>query len=68
VKISATAKPGSSAIKVMQVYIDGVKKYEKTSTNTISTSLSMSVGAHRVTVQALDSAGAFHSTVNITVH
>ena len=68
VKISATAKPGSSAIKVMQVYVDGVKKYEKTSTNTISTSLSISAGAHRVTVQAQDSAGFFRSTVNITVH
>jgi hypothetical protein len=68
VKISATAKPGPSAIKVMQVYIDGVKKYEKTSTNTISTTLSMGTGAHRVTVQAQDSAGFFRSTVNITVH
>jgi len=68
VQISATAKPGSSAIKVMQVYVDGVKKYEKTSTSTISTSLSMSTGTHRVTVQAQDSAGYFHSTVNITVH
>jgi hypothetical protein len=68
VKISATAKPGSSTIQVMQVYVDGVKKYEKTSTNTISTSLSMSAGAHRVTVQAKDSAGYFRSTVNITVH
>jgi hypothetical protein len=68
VKVSATAKPGSSTIQVMQVYVDGVKKYEKTSTNNISTSLSMSAGAHRVTVQAKDSAGYFRSTVNITVH
>jgi hypothetical protein len=28
----------------------------------------MSAGAHRVTVQAQDSSGYFHSTVNITVH
>ena len=52
----------------ISVYVDGVKKYEKTSTNTISTSLSMSAGAHRVTVQAQDSSGYFRSTVNITVH
>ena len=51
----------------MQVYIDGMKTYEKTNTTTIDTSIALGAGTHRVTVQALDSAGAFKSTVYTTV-
>src|SRR5581483_4536516 len=29
VHVLATAAPGSSAVTVMQVYVDGIKKYEK---------------------------------------
>jgi hypothetical protein len=67
VRVTGTAKPGSSAIKVMQVYVDGSKKFEKAGVTSIDTSLAMGAGAHRVTVQAIDSAGAFKATVNITV-
>jgi hypothetical protein len=67
VHVTAAAKAGSSAIKVMQVYVDGVKKFEQANVTSVDTSIGMAAGAHRVTVQAIDSAGAFKSTVNITV-
>jgi hypothetical protein len=67
VRVTAAAKAGSSAIKVMQVYVDGVKKFEQANVTSIDTSLAMANGAHRVTVQAVDASGAFKSTVNMNV-
>jgi hypothetical protein len=77
VHIDATARPGSSAISVMQVYVDGVKKFQQSAGSLIHhsdgglelvTNLAMSAATHRITVQALDSAGAFKATVFATVH
>ena len=51
----------------MQIYLDGVKKYDMPNSSKIDTSIVMSAAAHRVTVQAIDSSGAFKTTVNITV-
>ncbi len=66
VEISAAAAD-SSTVTSMQIYVDGVAKYTKLSTKSIDTSLSMSAGTHRITVQAKDSAGTFKSTVYVTV-
>lgn len=55
------------SVTLMQVYVDGVKKYE-VKANNIDTSLAMTAGSRRVTVQAKDSIGStFWKTVNITV-
>ena len=51
----------------MQVYLDGVKAFEQTNTKSISTSLTMAAGPHRLTVLAKDSAGIFKTTINFTV-
>jgi len=52
----------------MQVYVDGVKKYEGMNRSQISTTLTMSSGSRRITVQAADSAkNIFKSTVYATV-
>jgi len=67
VHVQATAKAGVSAIKSMQVYVDGVRKFDAPNSTRIDTNISMAAGARRVTVQAIDSSGAFKTTVNITV-
>jgi len=41
----------------MQVYVDGYKQYE-VQANTVNTTLSMTEGTHRVTVQAYDKVGS----------
>ena len=49
-----------------QVYLDGVLKY-KSLTSTADTTLSLSTGAHQITIQGWDSSGAvFKSSVTIT--
>src|SRR3954447_13750966 len=54
-------------VRVMQVYLDGVKAYQVSGTS-ISTDLAIADGSHRLTVQAIDSTNAtFKSSVNITV-
>jgi hypothetical protein len=67
VHVQATAKAGASTIKSMQVYVDGVRKFDAPNSTRIDTNISMAAGARRVTVQAIDSSGAFKTTVNITV-
>jgi hypothetical protein len=76
VHITAAVHHGSSAIKVVQVYVDGVKKFETgpsglgnadNGDNILNTDIAMANGAHRVTVQAVDASGAFKSTVNMNV-
>jgi hypothetical protein len=52
----------------MQVYIDGVKKYDALNVGSFEAFFPMSGGLHRVTVQARDSAGRLTSksvTVNV---
>src|SRR5512146_1512632 len=67
VNIVARTTDNSSAVKYLQIYIDGTQQYQ-VSSNQLNTSLSMSAGTHRLTVQAVDAAGTiFKSTINITV-
>lgn len=57
----------SNTVKYMQIYVDGVKVYEVLAAS-LDANLTMSSGAHRLTVQAKDSAGVlFKSTINIGV-
>ncbi|HEY3928774.1 MAG TPA: alkaline phosphatase family protein [Candidatus Koribacter sp.] len=57
----------SNTVSYLQIYLDHVKVYQ-VSGKSMNTSLSMSTGTHRLTVQAKDSTGkVFNSTVNITV-
>jgi hypothetical protein len=67
VQVSAVAAD-TNQVKYMQSYLDGVKAFEETTSSSFSTSLSMSSGSHRLTVQAGDSTGfIFKTTINITV-
>ncbi len=57
----------SNTVKLLQIYVDGVKGYE-TASNQLNTNVTMTNGTHRVTVQAQDSTKAiFKATVSITV-
>lgn len=67
VNIVAGTTDNSSTVKYLQIYIDGAKQYQ-VSSNKLNTSLAMSTGSHRLTVQAQDAAGTiFKSTIYITV-
>jgi hypothetical protein len=69
VSISASATPASGKmIKYMQVFVDGIKEYEVINKNQLSTTLAMSAGSRRITVQAGDNAkNIFKTTVYATV-
>ena len=57
----------SNSIKVLQIYVDGVKVYQVAS-NELNANVTMANGPHRLTVQAQDSTNAlFKSTESITV-
>jgi phospholipase C len=57
----------SNTVSYLQIYVDGAKVYQ-VNAKTLNTNVSMTNGAHRVTVQAKDSANViFKSTINITV-
>jgi PKD repeat protein len=67
VTVSATAT-SSISIKVMQLYVDGVKKVEVAGSK-LSTLASLTAGAHRITVQSVDvNGGLAKSTVNVTAN
>lgn len=67
VSIVAGTTDNASTVKYLQIYIDGAKQYQ-VSAGQLNTSLAMSTGGHRLTVQAIDAAGTiFKSTINITV-
>ena len=67
VEVNAGTTDTASRVTLLQIYVDGTKKFEIAADN-LDTSLSMAVGTHRVTVQAKDASGAvFKSTVNISV-
>ncbi len=55
----------SSAVQFMQVYVDGAKQYQSDG-GTLNTSVAMSAGTHRLTVQAYNGS-YFKSTEYITV-
>ncbi len=62
------ATKDSVAVSFVQIYLDGKPVLTKTG-GTLNASVAMAAGAHRVTVQAKDSAGViFKQTINITVH
>ena len=57
----------SNAVTLMQIYVDGAKKYEIAATS-IDTNLALTAGQHRFTVQAKDKVGQiFKKTIFITV-
>ncbi len=56
----------SKTITQTQIYIDRVKQYQIAG-GSVNTSLPLTAGTHRITVQAHDSAGSFPATVNVTV-
>lgn len=60
------AATDSAAVKYMQIYVDGAKAYQVLKTSVVNTSLSMSPGTHRITVQASDGT-IFKTTVYATV-
>lgn len=67
VHIVATSKSTSSPVTVMQIYVDGSKKYEVNAPS-IDTNLSMTAGQHKLTVQAMNGANQiFKQTIFITV-
>src|SRR5438105_7863654 len=55
----------SKTVQFIQIYVDGVKKYE-VKAKSLDTSLPMSAGTHRLTVQAYDGT-YFKQTIYITV-
>jgi phosphatidylinositol-3-phosphatase len=64
VQVTAAATD-SLPVKYMQIYLDGAKVYEVAG-GTVNTSLAMTSGTHRLTVQASDGV-TFKSTIYITV-
>ena len=67
VTVQATAR-SSSGVRLSQVYIDGVKKFE-TPGASVNTDISMPAGNRRLTVQAKDNADAtFKKTIFINVN
>jgi hypothetical protein len=68
VKIVAGTTDSASTVTNTFVWVDGVKQWTA-SGGSLNTSVAMSPGTHRVTVQAKDSSGRyFQSTMNIAVH
>ena len=58
----------SNAVKIMQIYVDGVNVYHVLNAKQISTSVTMTNGSHRLTVQAQDSTNTvFKTAETITI-
>jgi hypothetical protein len=63
----AAAALSTSPVQSLGIWVDGVKVYSAAA-NTLSTSLALASGSHRITVLARDNAGLTQqSSVNITV-
>jgi hypothetical protein len=62
----AAGTTGSNTVSMIQIYVDGTAAYT-TLGGTLNTSLAISSGTHRLTVQAKDSSGYFKQTESITV-
>lgn len=59
---------GSVPISLMQIYVDGVKNYEVAGSS-VSKSVSVTSGKHRITVQSIDSKGGLaKATVYVTAN
>jgi hypothetical protein len=59
---------GSVPISLMQIYVDGVKNYEVAGSS-VSKSVSVTSGKHRITVQSVDSKGGLaKATVYVTAN
>lgn len=56
----------SHGVRMMQVYLDGVKVFERQG-SVADTNLIVTPGSHRVTLQALDMYGTFKKSVAVTV-
>lgn len=56
----------STPVQYMQIYVDGTKKYQ-VNANSVDTSVSMTGGQHRLTVQAYNGSTVFKKTEYITV-
>src|SRR5688572_4933313 len=65
VRVTASAA-GSTAVWLMQIYIDGVKQYEVKAAS-LDKSLAMATGTRRITVVARDSDSSFSSSVSVNV-
>lgn len=65
VQVTASAT-SSSAIRLMQVYVDGAKKYEVKAAQ-LSTTVSLAGGSHRLTIVAYDAATTAKSSVSFSV-
>jgi hypothetical protein len=58
---------GAHPVKLLQVYVDGAKKYEA-ALSAIGVKLAIPVGMHRVTVQAIDTSKVvFKTSINVNV-
>ena len=67
VNVVAGSTDTAHPVTLMQIYVDGVTS-EEVSGSTISASIPVATGSHRLTVQARDSSGLyFRTTANITV-
>jgi hypothetical protein len=68
IQVVASATAAALPIKVMQIYLDGVKKYEVLNTASINTSVAAATGLHTLVAQAYDANYKyFYSTVQVTV-
>jgi Phosphoesterase family/Bacterial Ig domain len=69
VNIQASASPTQGkTISAWWIYVDGVGDYNAGSVSSINAKVSMSMGAHTVTVRAWDTSGAYgDQTLNLTV-
>ena len=65
VRVAATAT-STSAVTLMQIYIDGKKAFEVAGSS-VDAYLTLARGKRRITVQARDSKGYYKETVNVTV-
>jgi hypothetical protein len=61
------AATDNKPVQYMQVYVDGVKKYQQSATKQISTRMAISSGSHTVLVQAKDNSVTFKQSVTIKV-
>lgn len=66
VQVTASATSTTSAIKLLQVYVDGSKKYEVKAAQ-LSTSVSLASGGHKLTIVAYDSATTAKSSLSFSV-
>jgi phospholipase C len=64
-EVSAAATD-SATVAAMQIYLDGVKIFS-VAASSFDTTVTASVGTHRLTVKAWDSAGSFSQVLSITV-